>query len=272
MTKILKYSDYIVSEIRAEELIDNICKPYLNESKDDGEFESIAKKLSKDLKFNFKLILTFGTGIKMMIPVVQNLIKNQSLSFEMTQENLILLAITIAAIVYLEETSNQAGDEINKSGQKSLVTKSDAQSLLEELRMRGIGQGIVKKFASAFQSVGKFFKMLFRSTPYVVNGLLDMLGYTALLIPCMNALSAFIGKYDINLENLAANLLSLGVGVGTILAKQGVTWLVDKIKNSLNLNKVNPELENPNGRQLTIYDIIDTETDNVDRNKLIKEQ
>ena len=46
----------------------------MNESKDSGEFESIAKRLSKDLRFNFGLIATFGTGIKMMLPVIKNLI------------------------------------------------------------------------------------------------------------------------------------------------------------------------------------------------------
>jgi len=270
MSKILKYSEYNQSEEKASELIEMICNPQMNESKEGNNFEVISKKLSKDLKFNFGLIATFGTGIKMMIPVVNNLIKTGAFSFEMNQENLILLTITVAAIFYLEETANKAGDEVNAQGKKSIVTKRDAQTMLEELKMRGIGQGIVRKFVSSFISIGEFFKMLFRGTPYVINGLLDLFGYASLLIPCMNAFSGFIGKYDITIENIGANLLSLGVGVGALLAKQGVSWLVNKLKQSLNIKGLGKDLEKSIGTKP--YAIVDIETDNLDKSKLIKEQ
>jgi hypothetical protein len=270
MSKILKYTEYNQSEEKASELIEMVCNPQMNESKEGDNFESISKKLSKDLKFNFGLIATFGTGIKMMLPVVSNFIKTGTFNFEMNQENLILLTITVAGIFYLEETSNKSGDEVNAQGKKSIVTKRDAQTMLEELKMRGVGQGIVKKFVSAFVSIGKFFKMLFRGTPYVINGLLDMFSYTSLMMPCMNAFSSFIGKYDITIENIGTNLLSLGIGVGALLAKQGVSWLVKKLNQSLNIKDLGKDLERPIGTRP--YDIVDGETDNLDKLKLIKEQ
>ena len=270
MSKVLKYAEYNQSEDKALEIIEMICKPQINESKEESAFKKISKKLSQDLKFNFGLVLTFGTGIKLMLPVVQSLINEGSFNFEMTEENLILLTITIASILYLEETSNKTGDEVNSQGEQSVVTKKDAQTMLEELKMRGIGQGIVKKFVSAFSTIGKFFKMLFRGTPYVINGLLDMFGYTALMVPCMNALSMFIGKYDITIENIAMNLFSLSVGVSALLAKQGVSWLVNKINKSLGLKKLGKDLEKP--VEMRPFDIIDGETDNLEKSKLIKEQ
>jgi hypothetical protein len=270
MSKILRYKDYSLSEERALELIQNICNPQMNESKLGDDFKSIASKLSKDLKFNFGLIATFGAGIKLMLPVVNSFIKNGTFNFELNQENLILLTITIVAIFYLEETANKAGDELNADGEKSIVTKKDAQTLLEELKMRGIGQGIVKKFVAAFGSISKFFKMLFRGTPYVINGLLDMFGYASLMVPCMNALSSFIGKYDMTIETISINLLSLGVGVGALLAKQGVSWLVKSISKGLGIKKLGKDLEKP--IEVRPFDIIDVETDNLERTKLIKEQ
>ena len=270
MSKILRYTEYKQSEEKALEIVEMICNPQINESKKMSAFRTIAKKLSFDLKFNFGLVVTFGTGIKLMLPVVQSLINEGSFNFEMTEENLILLTITIASILYLEETSNKTGDEVNSQGEQSVVTKKDAQTMLEELKMRGIGQGIVKKFVSAFSTIGKFFKMLFRGTPYVINGLLDMFGYTALMVPCMNALSMFIGKYDITIENIAMNLFSLSVGVSALLAKQGVSWLVNKINKSLGLKKLGKDLEKP--VEMRPFDIIDGETDNLEKSKLIKEQ
>jgi hypothetical protein len=270
MSRILKYEEFKNYEEIASELVQNICNPQMNESKDVDNFDVISKKLSKELKFNFGLIATFGFGIKMMMPVINELIENGSFSFEMTQENIVLLTITVASIFYLEQTSNKAGDEVNSEGQKSHVTKKDAQTLLEECKMRGIGQGIIKKFVNAFSAISKFFKIMFSKTPYVINGLLDMFGYTALMIPCMNAFSTFIGKYDVTIENIGTNLLSLGVGVGSLLAKQGVSWLVKKINKSLGIKDLGRDLESP--VEIRAYDIVDTETDNLDKSKLIKEQ
>lgn len=270
MSKILKYDEFKNYEEMASELVQNICNPQMNESKDGDNFNIIAKKLSKELKFNFGLVATFGFGIKMMMPVINGLIKNGSFSFEMSQENIVLLTITVASIFYLEQTSNKAGDEFNSEGKKSHVTKKDAQTLLEECKMRGIGQGIIKKFVNAFSAISKFFKIMFSKTPYVINGLLDMFGYTALMMPCMNAFSAFIGKYDITVENIGTNLLSLGVGIGALLTKQGVSWLVKKINKSLGIKNLGRDLEDP--VELTPYDIIDVETDNLEKSKLIKEQ
>jgi hypothetical protein len=112
--------------------------------------------------------------------------------------------------------------------------------------------------------------MLFRGTPYVINGLLDMFGYASLMVPCMNALSSFIGKYDMTIETISTNLLSLGVGVGALLAKQGVSWLVKSISKGLGIKKLGKDLEKP--IEVRPFDIIDVETDNLERTKLIKEQ
>jgi hypothetical protein len=270
MSKILKWGEYRISEERAIEIIDLICSPVVNESNsDDNSFDVISKKLSKDLKFNIGLIFTFGAGIKLMMPVVNGLIKTGSFNFELNSENLILLTITVAAIIYLEETSNKAGDEVNQDGEKSIVTKRDVQTMLEELKMGGIGQGIVKKFANAFSSIALFFKNLFKKTPFVINGLLDMFAYTSLMLPCMNAISSFIGKYDITIDNLSTNLLSVGVGVGALMAKQGVSWLVNKLKKSLNIKGDTTNLDIP--IEIRPYDIIDSDAE-IGNSKLIKEQ
>ena len=293
MVKILKFGDYNKSEDQAIEIIENICNPQINESNiDDSSIKSILKGLSRDLRFNYSLVFSFGTGIGFMYPIIENLIRNGSIKIEMTPENIVLLCITTLSITYLEETKNKVGDSkvvckdcegtgLRNSDKEctsckgvgyseSVVTKKDAQTMLEELRMRGVGNGIVKKFVSCFKSVGKFFKILFRGTPYVVTGLIDMFGYTALLLPSMNAISAFVGKYHITIDNLEANLLSVGVGVGSLLAKQGVNWLVNKLKKSLHIKGMNADMTTPTA--VRSYDIIDNETNNLDSAKLIKEQ
>ena len=292
MVKIMKYSQYKRSYIMAEELIDRILNPIINESNDNIDFNGILKGLSKDLRFNFSLVLTFGTGIKVMFPIVNNLIKNSTLNVEASTDNIILLSIAALAIVYLEEKNNKTSDDnigceecdgsgvvdetdiecslCNGTGYiKSEVSKSDIKTILEELKLRGFGNGIVKKVVSCLKSIGNLFKTIFKNTPYIISGILDMFAYTTLLIPSMNAIDWMIGKYDFNIETLPMNFLSVGIGVVTFLAKSGFNYLVDKLKNKLNI-KINPDLGDPIITRT--FDIKDGDGTYTDKKTLIKEQ
>ena len=129
--------------------------------------------------------------------------------------------------------------------------------MLAELKMRGIGNGIVRKFVKVFDSITNFFKMIFKGTPYVIDGLIDMFAYSAIMVPCMNAIHAFIGKYDITVDNIVANLLSLGAAGTALIAKQGINWLMNKLKGILQKNDIDIPGKN---HDLVIdpYEIIDS--------------
>ena len=93
MKRVLSFKEHQKSIKIAEDLIEMIVNPKLNESEDTKkmtktELDRIISGLAKDLKFNFSLIGTFGTGIGAMIPVVDNLIKNGNLKIEATLEKL----------------------------------------------------------------------------------------------------------------------------------------------------------------------------------------
>lgn len=297
MKRVLSFKEHQKSIKMAEELIEMIISPKVNESEETetvnkNQINKIAQNLANDLKFNFGLVATFGTGIRAMYPVVDNLIKNSTLKIEATQENIVLLTITALCITYLEERNNREGSKeivchdcngnsvknskdeatcatCNGVGSiKSEVTKQDTDTLLAELKLRGIGDGIVKKVISCFRSIGNIFKIIFKNTPYVINGFIDMFGYNSLLIPSMNAISALIGQYHFDINNLAMNLLSVGLGVGTFLAKGGFNYLVNKLKDKYNL-KINPDLED--SIVTKSIDINDGENSIEDQN-LIKEQ
>lgn len=267
--KILKFKDFDNRE-QFFEIIENISNPMINENLMDNKLiQKILRKLSSDIKFNIKLVGTFGTGIGFMIPIVKNLIENSKLSIDLNEENIILLCITIISISYLEETKNNTGEEINSDGEKSIVTRRDAQTMLSELKMRGIGNGIVKKFVNVFTSIKNFFKMILKGTPYIIDGLFDMFAYTSIMMPCMNAMLLFIGKYDMTLDNIAANLLSVGAAGTALISKQGINWLMSKIKDVLKIK----DIQIPDKDHETIinpYQIIDSSEDGVEN--LIKER
>ena len=58
--KVLSYRQYQM----AEDLANFIANPIINESDDKGtQIDSILKKLSNDLRFNYRLVFTFGVGV-----------------------------------------------------------------------------------------------------------------------------------------------------------------------------------------------------------------
>lgn len=196
----------------------------IKESNNSGSIEKMLKNLSKDLKLNMSLVLTFGAGIKAMYPIVENLIKNGNFRVGITPENIVLLSLTSISICYLEHSKNS--DPIKK----------DIKSLLEELKMRGIGNGIVKIFVKVFKSLGSFIKNIFKNTGYAVSGLFEMLGYTSLMIPFMNAISSIVGKYELTPESLIGNLLSIGLSIGSFSGKNIINNILSKIKDKTKID------------------------------------
>ncbi len=293
MNKVLKFTDYKDSINLLEHFVQYLLEEKVQESKDDSTITKILNQLQKDLNFNYGLIFTFGAGINSMYPIVLHLLKNSNLNVELTTENVVLLAITSIAIAYLEEKKNKTGDitidcsdcsatgVINISGQEqqcskcvgtgkqtSLVTKKDTDTLLAELKLRGIGNGIVKKVVKCLLSIGDFLKMIFKHASLIINNFVDLFAYTSLLIPTMNAISGIINIHNFNLENLpmelAKNLLVFGVGVGTILAKRGFEWLSKKIRDFLKSKNLISNREDTK--------LIDIESKIANKEEIINEQ
>ena len=275
--RVLNFEKYQI----AEDFCESIANPKINESLENSEVMSILKKLSQDLKFNYGLVFTFGVGVRVMYPIVEELIKNGNFKVEATKENIVLVCIAALTITYLEESKNKSGDEqipcdcetkktdceiCDGTGMvKSIVKKRDARTILEELKLRGIGNGIIKKLVECFKFLGNILKTFFKNTPYVINGLIDMLAYTAILVPAMNGISAIVGKYDLTVDTLMGNAASLILGISAFLSNYVFDWLVKKFKNVDDKSLDTPTAVKP-------YEIIDQESDNLKDNKLIKEQ
>ena len=105
--RVLNFEKYQI----AEDFCESIANPKINESLENSEVLSILKKLSQDLKFNYGLVFTFGVGVRVMYPIVEELIKNGNFKVEATKENIVLVCIAALTITYLEESKNKSGDE-----------------------------------------------------------------------------------------------------------------------------------------------------------------
>jgi hypothetical protein len=256
MNQIFKFKDYNQWVGIAEDFLFKIINPHIFESNDNSEgIVSILNNLQRDLRFNLKLIFTFGTGVSSMYPIVLNLIKNQNLKIELTEENIVLLTLTSIIILTLETKKN------------SDIQKDEIRSLLTELKLRGIGNGIVKKMVKSLKSIGNLISILFKNTPNTVRSLIDMFAYTSVLIPTTNAINSIISDYNWTMDTVIGNLSALGAGLITFLAKNGWDYLYKKLKNKTDLNpeldKIFKNQEAPNSK---VEDIFGKDTE------LIKEQ
>lgn len=237
-------------------LIFDTLDPFLKEPEEKSgtgtftdSYKRVEKKVLSDLRLDTKLALTFGAGIGAMYPIVGKLMQNMNInSIEVTTETVVLLTIAALTIVYLEEKKDISVEEREK------LTK-DSKSMLEELRMRSIGDGIVKKIIKALTSVKNIFSLIGKHIGAVIGGIVDMFSYTAILIPIMNAILFLIGKYELTPDTIVQNFFSLGMGVASKIAKHGLVELISKLKNRLNINKekVLGEIETPVIQRFSSY-------------------
>jgi hypothetical protein len=249
--KIQRLEEYALYDKMAQDFLDSFDMPIKESSGGvrKPSYKRIQTKTMKDLRLNTRLISTFGTGMTAFYPIVDSLLKNMNI--EMDASKVVLLTICAFSIIYLEEKKFKDGEE------EDILTK-DSKSMLEELRMMGIGNGIVKDVIKAFQSIKGIFQLIGKHINTVVNGFIDMFAYTTILIPVLNGISYIVGKYDMNLQTFLANFLGLSLGIATIVTKHGITELVHKLKRRLHISnkgekEIIDELENTNIKKLSTF-------------------
>jgi hypothetical protein len=237
--EIIKFKEYSLQDSMANDFLNSFDK-MITES-DETSYKKVQNKIVSDLKLNTQFILTFGIGIGTFYPIVDKLMRNMNIdSIELTPDKVVLLTLAALTIIYIEEKKF-------KSDKEEEVLTKDSKSMLEELKMMGIGNGIVKKLIKALQSIKGIFSIISKHLGAVVGGFIDMFAYTGMLIPIMNGILYIVGKYDLNIDTLIQNFIGLAMGVGTIIAKHGITEIVNKLKDkfSINKKKVIDEIETP---------------------------
>lgn len=232
--KIKKFQEYNMIDSISMDFISNMDKYIISESIDDtSNFKDYLNKIQKDLGINLAFIGAYGCGIVAFTPIVNSIMTNSSLG-NFTIENIYLLIITALSIVYMEE----------KNKKSDINFKKNLKSLLEELKMTGIGNNIVKKTIIMIKYIKKIFNTIGKYLKKMVNGVVDMFVYTSLLIPIVNGVLYVINKNSLNFDNIIPNLKSIIAGVSVIVLKNGISYLIDKIKKS-----------NKSGEKDLFYDI-----------------
>jgi hypothetical protein len=221
MNKILKFEEYQNWEEIAKDFLINLENQNVSESEDhNGSLNTIIKDIFSRLGFNLELTLTFGTGVKLMYPIVDNLINNMNLQIKPSTEDIVLLCITVISIMFLHNKKNPP------------ISSDDIKNKLNpEIQMKfGNPRSIVNKLLECFKQIFNFINKFPKLFGVAMGNILDMFSYTSILLPVMNAISLFCQKYELTPDNLLGNLLSLGVGIMTISTKHFFDFVKNKVK------------------------------------------
>lgn len=211
--KLLKFNEYSQTIQLTEEFLQGVKQEAIFESDD---HKSVLNKLAEDLKLNLGIIVSFGTGMDVMIPIVRRLCENGEIKVDLTFETLAMITLTAVTIAYLEEV---------KDNEKKQVLESDSKSLLEELKLRGVGNGIIKKVVNCIKSIGSLTALLFKHQRSIIQSFFDMLGYAALCVPVLNSIKFLVSSHNWSLDTFSNNIASVVIGLASLSTKSLLKWL-----------------------------------------------
>jgi len=190
-------ASYGENEIGAKPLMESILK--------EEKGKSIIEDIVEDLKLAPKFIFTFGTGITAFYGPLEKLLNGGGLQLD--DYNIYLLIITAIA---------------------GILNETDYSKLVEVLREKGLLPmlGTVKEF---ILNTEKLLKEVVKKSLGATYGLLDILGFTSLLVPSMTIISNVILDYGVTMSSMTS--LFNGLILATI--SYGVKSVIKKIKNKL---------------------------------------
>jgi len=164
------------------------------------------KELIDDLKLAPKLIFTFGSGITAFYGPIKELLNSGGLNI--SDENIILLILTSLCLL------------TGQPDVKKLVSKVKEEGLYSTLKG-------VNDFISETKDL---LNSVIKNTLGVSHSLLDILGFTFLLVPTMDTLSKLINDYGLTIGNVKTLFTGLLLSVATYSVKT----VINKVKNKFN--------------------------------------
>lgn len=230
--------DYIFESIKEESDYGVIKDKVLyKENKDilegqysENEFVSLddetKKKISTELKLNFKFVLTFGTSITAFFPIIESFILNSGIDqIELNRETVVYLGICALAIIFDQP-------------------KETYRKLFSELRLRNVYVFLedLTKFINKLKDIFNFVVSMIGKVVYDIYG---MFNYTALFVPFALTIATIFQANHIDLSSIMnaiitngiGKLLTVSIGTSGIIFRELIIDLINQLKN-FKFNKV----------------------------------
>lgn len=193
---ILKFEDYtinssILSLIKEFENID------INESSNNNHLNDIVNTLN--LSKNIIDIYNF-VNFEVLFNIVKELISNDSLNVELSDKNITQSTLSLILISLkndIEKTNNlkyyNSVDDLKK----------DIRDILEELKLEGIGNGIIKKISTILDQIYDFFKLISKDIQINnIKTLFDIISNDKLSNTILFPIYNYIKKNNVSMSSL----------------------------------------------------------------------
>jgi hypothetical protein len=264
-----KFDEYNLGREMALDFFKNMDTA-INESVNKEEYKKIqTEEIDKfksgvkgDIKLNFNLIGTFGAGIGALYPIVDSLISKTAPA--MDTRTVVLLTIAAVYLIVLEEKKHSKS---NEDGHRKQML-AEVKVILSELQLAGFpnantgskngsDSSVLSKVVECLKATKKIFFILIkgikkiglmdtleffmRGNAALRTGFIDMISYTAMLVPVMNGINAIIGIYNMDLETFLINLAMFSAGITALMVKHGIGFFMNKLKDVLKISNKDRE-------------------------------
>lgn len=191
-------SQYGEGEVKASVLMEGLM--FEEKNKD------MLRDLVNDLKLAPRLIFTFGSGITAFYGPIKELLNGGGLNI--SDENIILLILTSLCL---------------------LTGQPDVKKLVSKVKEEGL-YSTLKGVNDFISETKELLNGVIKNTLGVSHSLLDILGFTFLLVPTMDTLSKLINDYGLTIGNVKTLFSGLLLSIATYSVKA----VINKVKNKFN--------------------------------------
>ena len=295
MATIKRFNQYFSQDLIAKFVADSLLSVsegnYTSANSKIEEYKSEFRKIKDDLGLNSRLIPTFGFGIGGFYPIVESIMRLEG--FQISKRSVVLLTLAAISIIIIGD-GKKKDKKTPEDVERQMVVDDINVKVLQELNQTvspnsSTGESpILKKVVSIIKSFhDSFWKKIFKGDlkktltgirskvkltwdsvksafNQAAGGLIDMLAYTAMLIPVMNVLDNTINNFpDLfkTAQILPENLLAFAGGVSVVVAKHGIAKLISKFGDTEDEQEIMDEIETPIIQKIAHYKDFDSEAD-----------
>jgi hypothetical protein len=195
MFKIYNYEDYNIYDNITEDFLKHLNSLKiinLNNSYIDSQNEIINR-----IKIDTFILDIIGSDITFFYNIVERLIKNTN-KIELTNDNVVLSTLCSLSIIFIEE---------NKNNENNNLLVKNSKSILEELKMGGVGDGIVKSIINLFYNIKNLISLIYEKIK-IVN-FFEIFKYIKNLKVFFSSIIYLIEDYNLDIETSIKNFVGL---------------------------------------------------------------
>lgn len=195
MFKIYNYEDYNIYDNITEDFLKHLNSLKiinLNNSYIDSQNEIINR-----IKIDTFILDIIGSDITFFYNIVEILIKNTN-KIELTNDNVVLSTLCSLSIIFIEE---------NKNNENNNLLVKNSKSILEELKMGGVGDGIVKSIINLFYNIKNLISLIYKKIK-IVN-FFEIFKYIKNLKVFFSSIIYLIEDYNLDIETSIKNFVGL---------------------------------------------------------------